>query len=230
MYNELFNIYGVEPTEDVSLIEKALTHPSYIQQNNMTFIDSYERLEFLGDSLLKLVSSEILYKKFPDYTEGKLSKIRSFLIADATLAEISFELGLNKFLRLGDGEEKCGGRKRTSNNACMFEALLGAFYLLGKENEIKTFLNNVLSTKISTIIDNIEQYNAKEILQEYTQSIDKKIPQYEVVKTSGPAHAQIFEVDVIYNEKILAHGKGTTKKAAQINAAYLACKSLGIIK
>lgn len=228
MYSELCNIYGVL-VEDSTLVEMALTHPSYIQSNGLSTLETYERLEFLGDSLLKLVASEILYKMYPDYDEGKLSKIRSFLVSDNTLAEISISLGLNSFLRLGEGEEKSGGRVRVSNNACMFEALLGAFYLLGHEQAMKTFLNNVLPSKIAEITKNMERYNAKEILQEYTQGLDKKLPTYCVVKTSGPAHKQVFEVEVSYNNQVLAKGEGNSKKSAQINAAYLACKSLGII-
>lgn len=229
MYKDLLEIYGVQ-VEDTVLIEKALTHPSFVQANGLTGLDSYERLEFLGDSLLKLAASDILYNLFPDYSEGNLSKIRSFLVSDNTLADIAISLGLNKYMRLGEGEEKSGGRNRVSNNACMFEALLGAFYLMGKEEAMKKFLCKNLSPKILEITENLERYNAKEILQEYTQSINKKLPEYNVIKTSGPAHSQIFEVEVIFNGKFLAVGEGYSKKSAQIDAAYHACKSLGIIK
>lgn len=229
MYKELLDIYAIS-TEDTSLVEIALTHPSYTQVHNLEYTECYERLEFLGDSFLKLAASEILYKMFPEYTEGNLSKIRSFLVSDNTLAEISLELGLHKFLRLAEGEEKSGGRTRISNNACAFEALLGAFYLLHKEVELKAFLNRVLTPKISSVIENFGQLNAKEILQEYTQGINKTTPIYEVVNITGPDHAHTFEVSVSFNGEILAYGSGNTKKTAQINAAYQACKKLEIIK
>jgi len=229
MYNEILEIFSIQ-LEDFDLIKMAVTHPSYTQSNNLPAIECYERLEFLGDAMLKLAASEILYKKFADYDEGKLSKIRSFLVADNTIAEIAIKLGLNKFLRLGDGEEKSGGRKRISNNACMFEALLGAFYLYGKETEIKEFLKKVLEPKVSDIIENLGKYNAKEILQEYTQSINKDLPKYETISTKGPAHKTIFEIAVFYHDEVLAKAEGSTKKAAEQNAAFLACQKLGLIK
>ena len=133
MYSKIFEAFGTS-VSDVSLIEQAFTHPSYSEIKGLPHSSCYERLEFLGDSMLKLVASEILYSMFPEAKEGELSKIRSFLISDKTLAEISLELGFDEFLRLSDSEGKAGGRKRVSNNACAFEALLGAFYLLGKES------------------------------------------------------------------------------------------------
>lgn len=229
MYNEIQKIFSIK-LEDFDLIRIALTHPSYTQSYNLPETECYERLEFLGDAMLKLAASEILYKKFPDYNEGKLSKIRSFLVSDNVIAETAIELGLNKFLRLGDGEEKSGGRKRISNNACMFEALLGAFYLYGKEAEIKEFLKKTLESKISDIIENLGKYNAKEILQEYTQSINKDLPKYETISTKGPAHKTIFEIAVFYHDEILATAEGSTKKAAEQNAAFIACQKLGLIK
>jgi ribonuclease-3 len=227
MYREIFEIFGTS-VPDVSLIETALTHPSYTELKGLPNSACYERLEFLGDSMLKLAASEILFKMFPNAREGELSKIRSFLVSDNTLAELSLELGFNKYLRLSDSEEKAGGRVRVSNNACAFEALLGAFYLNGKEYEVKLFLNRVLEPKIKNIQENFVKYNAKEILQEYTQGIDKTLPVYTVVNEIGPAHSKIFEVEVAYNGKVLASGKGKTKKAAQIDAAYNACKNLNL--
>ena len=229
MYSKIFEAFGTS-VSDVSLIEQAFTHPSYSEIKGLPHSSCYERLEFLGDSMLKLVASEILYSMFPEAKEGELSKIRSFLISDKTLAEISLELGFDEFLRLSDSEEKAGGRKRVSNNACAFEALLGAFYLLGKESEIKLFLNKVLAPKIDLICQNFLQYNAKEILQEYTQGIDKTLPVYTVVQETGPAHSKVFEVEVSYNNKVLAKGSGKTKKAAQIDAAYNACLFLNLTK
>ena len=227
MYKEVFQAFGTE-VSDVSLIETAFTHPSYAELMELPNSCCYERLEFLGDSMLKLAASDILFKMFPDYKEGDLSKIRSFLVSDNILAELSLELGFNKYLRLSDSEEKAGGRNRVSNNACAFEALLGAYYLSGKEEEVKSFLSKVLSPKIDKIRANFARYNAKEILQEYTQGLDKTLPVYTIVSESGPAHSKVFEVAVSYNGQILANGEGKTKKAAQIDAAYNACKLLNL--
>ena len=227
MYRKVFDAFGIE-LSDVSFLETVFTHPSYTELMGLSHLYSYERLEFLGDSMLKLVASDILYSMFPEAREGELSKIRAFLVSDNTLAEISLELGFNEYLRLSESEEKAGGRVRVSNNACAFEAILGAFYLAGKEIEIKSFLKKVLEPKIKKIKENFVQYNAKEILQEYTQGIDKKLPVYTVINESGPAHSKVFEVEVAYNGNVLACGKGKTKKAAQIDAAYQACKNLNI--
>ena len=131
--------------DNSELFKKAITHPSYTQEQELSHLESYERLEFFGDSVLKLYSSELLLKKFPEYDEGRLSKIRSILVSDATIAKIAFDIGLNRLVKMSDSEEKQGGRNRESNIACSFEALLGAYYLDGKHSEVKQFLEYRLS-------------------------------------------------------------------------------------
>ncbi len=227
MYNEIFKIFGIE-SERTDLIITALTHPSCTYENNSEYKENYERLEFLGDAVLKLVVSSILYDSFPEIDEGMLSKIRSFIVADNLLAKLSFKLGLDKFLILSKSEEKCGGRKRISNNACAFEAILGAYYLAGKIDEINIFLRKILEPEILNIINNLDKHNAKELLQEYTQSIDKTLPNYNIVNISGPPHKPSFEAEVVYNGKILGQGSGHSKKEAQQNAANDACQKLGL--
>ena len=215
---------------DKSLLKKALTHPSYTKENNLDSLENYERLEFFGDSVLKLFSSKMLINKYPDYDEGKLSKIRSILVSDATISKIANEIGLSKLIVLGDAEEKQSGRTRESNIACSFEAVLGAYYLDGKQSEIEEFLNYQLSKYIEDIDNNFAKYNAKAVLQEYTQSLNKELPVYKTVSTSGPAHEPIFEVEVCYQGKVLASASGSSKKEAQQNCAYKACLGLNIIK
>ncbi len=228
MFNEIFKIFGIE-TERTDLIQLALTHPSYVQENNISGCsDSYERLEFLGDAVLKLAASLLLYQKYQELPEGQLSKIRSFLVSDNILAEFALSLGINKYLRLSKSEEKCGGRNRISNNACTLEALFGAFYLAGREKEIQDFIINLLNSKVDIVVANLDKYNAKEFLQEYTQLQDRQLPVYNLVRTSGPAHKPIFEVEVLYNGNIIGFGKGATKKIAEQNAAYEACLKLGL--
>lgn len=228
MFSDIFKIFGIE-TDRTDLIKLALTHPSYVKENNFSnSSEHYERLEFLGDAVLKLAASCLLYKKYKDLPEGQLSKIRSFLVSDNFLAEFSFNLGIDKYLILSKSEEKCGGRKRISNNACALEALFGAFYLAGKEKEIQDFIINLLNSKVDTLIANLDKYNAKEYLQEYTQMSDKHLPVYNLVSTSGPAHKPIFEVEVLYNNNVIGVGSGLTKKLAEQNAAYEACLKLGL--
>ncbi len=228
MFKDLFKIFGIS-TDRTDLIRLALTHPSFAKENNLSApSDNYERLEFLGDAVLKLAASHLLYQKYQDLPEGQLSKIRSFLVSDNFLAEFSFNLGIDKYLILSKSEEKCGGRKRISNNACALEALFGAFYLAGKEKEIQNFIINLLNSKVDTVIANLDKYNAKEYLQEYTQMNDKHLPIYNLVRTSGPAHKPIFEVEVSYNDNIIGYGTGATKKIAEQNAAYDACLKMGL--
>ena len=215
-----------EPNE---LVEKALTHPSYTQENNLDSLENYERLEFFGDSVLKLFTSKLLYNTYPTAPEGELSKIRSILVSDAILAQIAMKIGLDKLIKLGPAEEKQGGRKRESNIACSLEAVLGAYYLSGKEKEIEKFINDYVMEFAEDVDKHFEKYNAKDILQQYTQGIDKTIPVYRTVGVTGPAHKPVFEVEVEWQRKIIAKGRGKSKKEAQQNCALEACKKLGAI-
>lgn len=222
------NILDIE-CDNTKLLNIAFTHPSYTKENNMPVLENYERLEFLGDAVLKLVTSNLLYDKYPDKDEGELSKIRSILVSDAILSEIAKDIGLDKKMILGQGEENTGGRTRESNIACTMEAVLGAYYLDGKFSYIKEFINNRLMPKSDDILEHFVKYNAKAVLQEYTQGKTKEIPVYTTVKISGPNHNPIFEIEVSYNNEVLAIGTGHSKKEAQQDAAYKACLKLGLI-
>lgn len=221
----LEEIFGIKP-ENKKLFEKALTHSSFTKENNIISLENYERLEFLGDAVLKLCVSDILYKNFPKYDEGNLTRIRSVIISDATLAEITKQVGLSALIIIGKREEKSGGRKRKSILACAFEAVLGAYYLEGKINELSAFLEKVFKNYIKDVDEHFEKFNAKAILQEYTQSQNKKTPDYKIIEETGPQHEKVFIVEVSYMEEVLATGKGKTKKEAEQDAAYKACEKL----
>lgn len=223
----LKKVFNSDADED--LINKALTHPSFTKEQNLDSLQSYERLEFFGDSVLKLFTSKLLYETYADYTEGSLSKIRSILVSDSILSSIAFEIGLDKLIKLGPAEEKQGGRKRESNLACTLEAILGAYYLSGKTEAIENFIAKYILPFAKDIDAHFEKYNAKDILQQYTQSIDKTLPVYRTVAITGPAHKPVFEIEVEWQGKIIASGKGKNKKEAQQNCAYEACKILGAI-
>ena len=216
--------------EDKTLFDTAITHPSYTKEKDLSPLYSYERLEFFGDSVLKLYSSELLFKKFPEYDEGRLSKIRSILVSDATIAKIAFEIGLNKIIKLAESEEKQGGRNRESNVACSFEAILGAYYLDGKNKEVKEFLEE----QLSKYIEDIDKFHLLDYALNYDIPYEvgqtKELPEYETISVTGPAHKPIFEVRVKYCGKILATAEGKSKKEAEQNCAYQACKTLGIIE
>src|SRR5574344_162948 len=228
-FRKLEDIFQIK-IDDKTLFEKAFTHSSHTKENSISSLNNYERLEFLGDSVLKLCASEILYKSFPQFMEGELTKIRGVLVSDNTLAKSAFGLGLDKFIILGKNEEKTGGRKKSSIMACVFEALLGAFYLDNKFDKIMKFLENVLSAEINEICKNIDKYDSQCILQEYTQSLTKTVPTYKIINESGLQHEKVFEVEVVYNGERLAVASGKTKKEAELNCAYSACIKLGIIK
>lgn len=225
----MYNILDIECINKKN-IETALTHPSYTKEKDLSYLENYERLEFLGDAVLKLLTSKLLYEKYPDYKEGDLSKIRSILVSDNLLARVAIKIGVDKKLRLGSGEEQTGGRKRESNIACAMEAILGAYYLDNKLDNIEEFLREEILPFSDEIDKHFERYNAKAVLQEYTQKESNQIPEYNTINVSGPMHNPEFEVEVCYNNNQLATAKGKTKKEAQQNCAYQACLNLGIIK
>jgi len=212
-----------------ALIKIALTHPSYTKENNISDLKNYERLEFFGDSVLKLFTSKLLYELYPTSSEGELSKIRSILISDAILAQVAVQIGLDKQIILGSSEEKQGGRKRESNIACSLEAILGAYYLNGKRDEIENFIKQYIIKYAEDIDKHFEKYNAKDILQQYTQGYNKTRPEYNVVSVTGPAHKPVFNVEIVWENKVIGRASGKSKKEAEQLGAYEACKFLEII-
>lgn len=208
----------------------ALTHTSYTKENDLPYDECYERLEFLGDAVLKLIVSNILYNMYPDYSEGEMSKIRSIIVSDATLAQITEETGIDKYIIAGKHDTKQGVTKIESVRACAFEALLGAYYLDGRFPELMEFLGEILLPYIKEVDNNFAKYNAKAILQEYTQGLTKETPVYNLIDSKGPDHNKTFEVEVLYQNKVIASGEGKTKKDAEQKAAYAACIKLGAIK
>lgn len=224
--SEIFNI----PIENEELFTQALTHPSFTKENNLSYEQSYERLEFLGDAVLKLTISDVLYRKYPNSQEGEMSKIRSIVVSDATLANIAEKIGLASLIILAKHEEKQGCRKLESVCACAFEAVLGAYYLDGKFAELVKFIENQFAPYIEDVENNFEKFNAKALLQEYTQAQTKETPVYSLIGESGPAHKKVFEVSVAYKNEIIATGIGKSKKDAEQQAAYNACEKLGVLK
>lgn len=220
-------IFGIE-IDNEELFKNALTHPSYTQDKNLDYTKCYERLEFLGDAVLKLVISEILYKKYPDYHEGEMSKIRSIAVSDSILSTIAKNLGLAKLIIASEHETKLGIKNLESVTACTFEAVLGAYFLDGKLDFLREKLKEIFIPHITDIEKNMDKYNAKAILQEYTQSINKKTPVYRLINETGPAHNRVFTVEVEYNNEIIAQAQGKSKKDAEQKCAYIACQKLGV--
>ena len=178
-----------------------------------------ERLEFLGDAVLELATSEYLYQNYPTMPEGEATRTRASIVCEQTLALCARDLGLGEWLRLGKGEELTGGRDRDSITSDAMEALLGAIYLDGGFANAKEFVHHF-------ILNDIEHkklfYDSKTILQEQIQSETEEPIHYELVKEEGPDHNKRFTVNVVLGEKVLGSGSGRTKKAAEQEAAYRA--------
>lgn len=225
----MFNLLSIN-CSDEELLERAFTHPSYTKDHELDFTSSYERLEFLGDAVLKLTVSKLLYEKYPTYNEGEMSKMRSVLVSDAELAKVAVEIGIPDRMKLGVSEETSNGKYRQSNIACAFEAMLGAYYLDGKMDEIERFINEAILPNSDDIVQHFAKYNAKAVLQEYTQKHKNITPVYKTLNVSGPQHKPVFEVSVTYDDEELAVGTGSTKKEAQQDSAYKACLKLGLAK
>ena len=203
--------------QNKKLLRQALTHSSYANEKKLGKLGCNERLEFLGDAVLELISSDFLYKKFPQIPEGELTKKRASLVCEPSLAYCAREFGLPEFLLLGKGENMTGGRNRDSIVSDATEALLGAIYLDGGFSNAKKFVLNF-------ILNDIEHkqlfYDSKTILQEMVQAKYKETLVYELVKEEGPDHNKSFEVCVKIGDEEIGRGLGRTKKAAEQVAAY----------
>lgn len=203
--------------QNKGLLCHALTHSSYANEHHFRREQNNERLEFLGDAVLEMISSEHLYKKHPEMPEGELTKLRASLVCEPTLAQCAREVTLGDFLLLGRGEEATGGRMRDSILSDALEAVIGAIYLDGGFTSAKEFVERtVLSdTEHRTLFR-----DSKTILQEILQSEHKGTPSYRLIAENGPEHMKRFTVCAYLDGAPLATGEGKTKKAAEQEAAY----------
>jgi ribonuclease-3 len=216
--------------DNYELLDLALTHSSYTFENKLSSLENNERLEFLGDAVLKLIVSDYLLDRFPEYNEGELTKIRSILVSDKILAKTAKMINLGKYIKMGYHEEKQGGRKRSSTMACAFEALLGALYLDGKMYDLQMFLIEQFDEEITMIDESETKYNYKAILQEYTQAEGLELPEYVIIKENGPSHSKTFEIEVKINDISYKPETGKSKKEAQQKAAHRALLHLGLVE
>ena len=203
------------------LLKQALTHSSYANEKKLGKLGCNERLEFLGDAVLELVSSDVLYAKFPQIPEGELTKKRASLVCEPSLAYCARQFDLPKYLLLGRGEDMTGGRMRDSIVSDATEALLGAIYLDGGFEKAREFV-------LKFILNDMEHkqlfYDSKTILQELVQEKGRQTVEYVLTKETGPDHNKQFSVDVLINGTPAGSGTGHTKKAAEQAAAYQAIR------
>lgn len=212
------------PVNSRRLILNAFVHASYVNEHD-NFKSDNERLEFMGDAVLQILVSEMLYKHQDKLNEGDMTLYRARLVREEALVEYAHELKLNQYLMLGTGEEMTGGRERDSINADLFEAFVGAIYLDSGLSSARKLCDKVIPTDLSKIdITTITDYKTK--LQEYVQSDKRESVSYEVISTKGPSNAPEFEVVVKLNNLIFGKGIGTSKKRAEQEAARNAFEKL----
>ena len=208
---------------DKSLLEQALTHSSYAHEHFSGKYHDNERLEFLGDAVLELASSDYLYSHHEKFPEGELTKLRASIVCEPTLALCAETISLGQHLRLGRGEEATGGRSRASITSDAMEALIGAIYLDGGFANAKEYIDRF-------ILNDIENkqlfFDSKTILQEIVQGEMECEPVYELTGEEGPNHNKKFTVQVLIREQVYGTGSGRTKKAAEQEAAYAALLKL----
>ena len=213
---ELQNTIGYSFKND-RLLSHALTHSSYANEKHWDKTKCNERLEFLGDAVLELLSSDFLFKNYPTMPEGEMTKLRASLVCEPTLAFCAEAISLGDYLYLGKGEDLTGGRKRPSVVSDAMEAMIGAIYLDGGLANAKEFV-------LRFILNDIEHkqlfYDSKTILQEMVQAEFKDSLVYELLKEEGPDHNKTFEVSVKVGGRVIGRGIGRTKKAAEQVAAY----------
>jgi ribonuclease-3 len=203
----------------MALFNEALVHSSYSAEH--PDVQNNERLEFFGDSVLKFVVSEYLLERFPEYSEGKLSEIRSVLVSGKTLEEVAATFKLGKYILVGRRVSM-----RPSITARSMEAILGALYLDSGLFPVQNLIIRLFGTKATAVDREDANENFKAKLQEHTQANQQGLPVYQVLNTSGPAHSPNFEVSVTVGDKVLGTGKGSSKKAAEQAAAQNALQAL----
>lgn len=210
---------------DKNLFEQAFTHRSYLNESKKN-LDSNERLEFLGDSILSFVVSQYLYREYPTYDEGILTNIRSLLVNTKNLAEAAKELGFGDYLKLSKGEHEAQGRKNQSILADSYEAYIGALFLDQGLSVVSLFIEDTLLSHVNHIIDQKTYKDPKSLLQEYAQSQKKGSPLYKVVLEEGPPHAKQFTVAAFIGSLLVGEGKGKSKQEAEENAAKQALEKI----
>lgn len=211
---------------DISHLQQALVHRSYLNENEGFSLPSNERLEFLGDALLGFVIAEQLYSEFPGFPEGDLTKLRSALVRTETLARVARSLNLGHYLYLGKGEDESGGRNRQRNLACTLEAVIGAVVTDQGFEVAREFVLRIFRSEFARIAEGKLEKDPKSKLQELTQAQQQLTPVYQTIDSAGPDHERVFTVGVFAGEKLLGRGSGKSKRAAEQEAARIALENL----
>jgi len=203
---------------DYNLLNLSLSHRSYVNENKLA-AENNERLEFLGDSILGLIVTEYLYKSYPDYNEGELARIKSFVVSEDTLSKITKTIELNQYILIGKGEEVSGGRTKKTILADVFEAFLGSYYLDSNYNKVRDFVLKYIKPEIMLVINDRHEKDYKTLLQEFAQKKYKICPNYILKGEEGPEHDKTFYMEVVIKDKTIGIGEGKSKKDAEKLAA-----------
>ena len=206
------------------LLMQAFIHRSYINENGGTGLSHNERLEFLGDAVLELIVTDFLFKKYPTYTEGELTALRSALVNAIIISEVASVIGINDYLLLSKGESKDNGKARQYILANTYEALVGAIYLDGGYNVADKFITKTLLPHTEEIVAKKLWRDAKSLVQEKAQEFVSVTPQYKVLNETGPDHDKHFTVGIYFGSELIAEGKGKSKQEAEQKAAEAALK------
>lgn len=212
---------------DPETIRQAFVHSSYFNENPHLVAGHNERLEFLGDAVIGLVVSRLLYERFPGEDEGLLTSRRAALVNRDSLAAIALRLGLDRYILLGRGELETGGATRPSLLAATFEAVAGAIYLAQGLRAVRAWLRGAFDERLAELGEAQARKSAKSRLQEWSQRAHRMKPRYELLDAVGPAHRQTFTVAVLLDGKPLATGTGTSRQRAEEEAASAALDDLG---
>ena len=210
------------------LLKTALTHSSFANEDRDRHTRSNERLEFLGDSVLGMVTSDYIFKRYADIPEGELTKLRASVVCEQALHEVALSLGLSEFLLLGRGEEAGGGRERASILADAVEAVIGAIYLDGGFEAAQPFVLHSIKPSVEKTAHQHNFNDYKTMLQEIVQKNREEVLSYRVASQSGPDHDKTFVMEVLLNSNVVACGCGHSKKEAEQAAAHEALKLMGI--
>jgi ribonuclease-3 len=205
---------------DCDLLRQALAHRSFLNEQDGSPLDSYERMEFLGDAVLELVVSNELYQRLPDLNEGELTKARAALVCGESLSQLAQTLSLGEFLLLGKGEEASGGRQRESLLAAAFEAVVAAIYLDQGYGQARQFILGALAGQLEEFCRRgAPPENPKSQLQEYFQGLGRPSPRYRLVSAEGPDHSPLFTIEAVVEDQVVGTGQGGKKAEAERAAA-----------
>lgn len=211
---------------DPELLAHALVHRSFLMGTNMPYESNNERLEFLGDSVLNMLTTEYLYRNYPNDPEGELSKRKSAIVSGHACAQSSKEWDLYEYIKIGKSEMKMGGRGKETILADAYEAVLGAVYLDGGLEEVRAILNKFHFPRIKDIIVADDFVNHKSALLEYLQGKRRTVPTYVLIGEDGPEHQKVFTTEVHINDKTYGRGSGPNKKTAEQEAARVSLEML----